>query len=213
MLVDQSLASYEVPHGLRWLIHVKVFGYAGWSGPTHFINVYLKSGGNFRRSRGECLKTVKGIVHRILVRTPDARFVVLGDFNEDSDKVMKHLNTTEETNDLTPAFIVGSTITRFPLRGARKRALDHILLNDKAQAVFRNARVHREYNASDHRPVVIRPRRQLPPTRDTTTRINWDNKMIRLKGDLVANDNSWTQLMTRAFGEDFLNEEHDEEET
>ena len=37
--------------------------------------------------------------------------------------------------------------------------------------------------------------------------------MIRLKGDLVANDNSWTQLMTHAFGEDFLKEEHNEEET
>jgi len=212
MLIDQTLASYEVPHGLRWLIHVKVFGYAGWSGPTHFINVYLKSGGNFRRSRGECLKTVKGIVHRILSHTPDARFVVLGDFNEERDKVMKHLNATEEVNDLTPAFIVGSTITRFPQMGAKKRGLDHILLNNKAQEAFRNARVHREYNASDHRPVVIRPRKQLLPTKDVPTRTHWDNKMIRLKGDLVANDNSWTQLMTRAFGEDFLIEEHDEEE-
>ena len=114
----------------------------GWSDPTHFINVYLKSGGNFRCSQGKCLKTVKGIVHRTLVHTPNARFVVLEDFNKDSDKVMKHLNTTEETNDLTPAFIVGSTITRFPLRGAKKQALDHIRLNDKAQAVFQNAQAH-----------------------------------------------------------------------
>lgn len=208
MLVDQTLASYEVPHGLSWLIHVKVFGFAGWSGPTHFINVYLKSGGNFRRSRGESLNVVKGIVHRIIMRTPDARFIVMGDFNEEGDKVMKHLNSTEEINDLTPAFIVGSTITRFPRIGGKKRALDHILLNDKAQMVFRNARVHREYSASDHRPVVIRPRRQLPPNVETPARPNWDNKMIRLKGDLIANDNSWTLLMTQAFGEDFLNEEH-----
>lgn len=178
MLIDQTLASYEVTHGLNWLIHVKVFGFAGWSGPTHFINVYLKSGGNFRRSRGECLNTVKRIVHRTLMRTSDARFVVLGDFNKERDKVMKHLNVTEETNDLTPAFIVGSTITCFPLRGHRKQALNQILLNDKAQEVFRNARVHREYNASDHRPVVIRPRKQLPPTREATTRTCWDSKMI-----------------------------------
>ena len=43
MLVDKRLASYEVPHGLNWMIHVKVFGYAGWSGPMHFFGVYLKS--------------------------------------------------------------------------------------------------------------------------------------------------------------------------
>ena len=45
--IDDKLSAYEVPHGLSWLIHVKVFGYAGWSGPTHILNVYLKSGGNF----------------------------------------------------------------------------------------------------------------------------------------------------------------------
>ena len=37
--VDEKLTSYEVPHGLRWLIHVKVFGYMGWQGPTHFLNI------------------------------------------------------------------------------------------------------------------------------------------------------------------------------
>jgi len=52
VLIDEKLASYEVPHGLNWLIHVKVFGYAGWSGPTHVLGVYLKSGGNHRRARG-----------------------------------------------------------------------------------------------------------------------------------------------------------------
>ena len=45
-LVDETLAAYKVPHNENWLIHVKVFGYMGWSGPTHILNMYLKSGGN-----------------------------------------------------------------------------------------------------------------------------------------------------------------------
>jgi hypothetical protein len=139
MLVDKSLASYKVLHGLSWLIHVKVFGLAGWSGLTHIINVYLKSGGNFRHSHGECLGKIKGIVHRIIMHTLDAHFLILEDFNKESKKVMKHLNVTDKVNDLMPVFIVGSTITHFPIRGGKKRALDYILLNDKAQSAFRNA--------------------------------------------------------------------------
>ena len=46
MFVDKRLASYEVPHGLKWLIHVKCFSYMGWQGPTHFFNIYLESSGN-----------------------------------------------------------------------------------------------------------------------------------------------------------------------
>ena len=208
MLVDESLASYEVPHGLSWLIHVKVFGLAGWSGPTHIINVYLKLEGNFRCLWGECLGKIKRIIYRIIIHMPDAHFLILGDFNEESKKVMKHLNVTDEINGLMLAFIVGSTITCFPIRGGKKWALDHILLNNKAQSAFRNAQVYQKYNVSDHCPVVICPRKHLPPTRVTPTQTSWDNKMIHLKGDLVANDNSWTRLMTLAFEEDFLDKEH-----
>ena len=61
--INEKLASYEVPHGLRWLIHVKVFGYMGWQGPTHFLNIYLKSGGNYRKERSAALTEVKNIVN------------------------------------------------------------------------------------------------------------------------------------------------------
>jgi len=112
-LVDNKLSAYEVPHGLSWLIHVKVFGYAGWSGPTHIINVYLPSGGNHRRDRGECLNSLKGIVNNVLKNSSNDRFVVLGDFNEAGLQVYKHLNVRREGNPLTIAPIVGSSITRF----------------------------------------------------------------------------------------------------
>lgn len=212
MLVDKRLASYEVPHGLNWMIHVKVFGYAGWSGPTHFFGVYLKSGGNFRRVRGEALERTKKIVNQAQRKDRDGRFVVLGDFNEETLKVMKHLERGEGRNPLRPAHVVGSNLTRFPSRGGQTRSLDHILLTESTAKGFRNARVHRQYNSSDHRPVLIRPKAKLPSAGPERARATFDNKMIRLKGDLIANDNSWRKLMTRAFGEDFLAEDPEDEE-
>lgn len=212
MLVDKTLASYEVPHGLNWLIHVKVFGYSGWSGPTHILGVYLKSGGNHRRSRGDALERVKKIVCHAQRKDHDGRFVVLGDFNEEAPKVMKHLERGEGMNPLRPAHVVGSDLTRFPTRGGQRRSLDHVLLTENAAGRFRNARVHRQYNSSDHRPVLVRPKAKLPSVRPEKVRTSFDNKMIRLKGDLVANDNSWRKLMTRAFGEDFLDQGPEDDE-
>ena len=81
MLVTNRLASYEVPHELHWLIHVKTFNYAGLSGPTHFINVYLKSGGNHHQTRKEQLQVVKCIVAKIFERDchePEQDFVTIG---------------------------------------------------------------------------------------------------------------------------------------
>ena len=152
--VDAGLTSYEVPHGLRWLIHVKVIGFMGWQGPTHFLNVYLESGGNNRRSRGAALAEVKKIVNSILERTSEARVVVLGDFNEEPDKCMKHLNVGGN-NVLNPCHFVGQPTSRFPRKGHRRRALDYFLLTETSQRVFRGARVLREYNSSDHRPILL----------------------------------------------------------
>jgi hypothetical protein len=47
-LVEKSLEAYKVPHDKNWIVHVKIFGYADWPGPTHVMNVYLKSEGNYR---------------------------------------------------------------------------------------------------------------------------------------------------------------------
>ena len=197
MFVDKRLASYEVPHGLKWLVHVKCFGYMGWQGPTHFFNIYLESGGNKRRARGDALKAVKGIVNRILERTSEARIVVMGDYNEEADKCMRHLEVGGG-NVLNPVHFVGVSTSRFPRLGHMKRSLDYYLLNENAQRAFRGARVLREYNSSDHRPVLLRPQKRLPPYVVDKVKARFDSKMIALKGDTVVNDNSWTKLMDAA---------------
>ena len=103
MLVDNRLASYVVPHGVCWLLHVKVFNYAGIDGPTQFINVYLKSGGNHCWTQWDQFTVVKNIVAKILERDDQSRVVVLGDMNEAEKALVHHLN------------IVGDTCTSAPL--------------------------------------------------------------------------------------------------
>ncbi|KAH9032706.1 Endonuclease/exonuclease/phosphatase, partial [Lactarius pseudohatsudake] len=198
MLVSNRLASYEVPHGLHWMIHVKVFGYAGLSDPVHFINVYLKSGGNHRRTRKEQLQVVKKIVAKIIERDNESKVVVMGDLNEPEKQLVHHLNMNVEhgKNYLIPAHYVGSRRTHFPLRGAPAQ-LDHILLTEKSQKLFQGAQVLRNYNSSDHRPVVMSPYADASAAerRARPTKAAFDSKMIRLKGDLLVNDNAWAKLM------------------
>jgi hypothetical protein len=141
-LVDETLASYKVPHNENWLIYVKVFGYVGWSGPTHILNVYLKSGGNHCKDWGKALTYISGLVDIALKHDSDACFLVLGDLNESADRVYRHLNAKGRHSPLTIAPIVGSTITHFPIRG-KKRSLDHILLNHPSVGLFKCIRVLR----------------------------------------------------------------------
>jgi exonuclease III len=92
LLIDNRYVSYEVPHGVHWLLHVKVFNYAGLEGPLHIINVYLTLGGNHRWTCRDQLTVVKGIVAKILDRDHDSRVVVLGDMNEAERQLVHHLN-------------------------------------------------------------------------------------------------------------------------
>jgi len=138
----------------------------------------------------------------------DSRFIVMGDINEDGLQVYKHLNVQKGENPLTIAPIAGLVLTRFPVRG-QKQSLDHIMLDSEHAKDFKCARVCRNYNASDHRPVIICPRKQLASARVESNRVKFDNKMIRLCGDKVVNDNSWLRLMMEAYGRDWNLEEAD----
>jgi exonuclease III len=203
VLVDNWYASYEVPHGVHWMLHVKVFNYAGLTGPVHFINVYLKSGGNHRWTCRDQLTVVKGIVAKILERDGNSKVVVLGDMNEPDKALIHHLNIVgNKRNYLFPAHFVGNRRTHFPVKG-EPSAIDNILLTETLQRLFRGARVLCNYNLSDHRPVRMTPYADITAMEraQCPARASFDTKMIYLKGDLIANDNAWTKLMQQAYGE------------
>jgi endonuclease/exonuclease/phosphatase family metal-dependent hydrolase len=58
-----------------------------------------------------------------LARDSRAHFVILGDFNEDPEKVLKHLKNIRNPNVLVSITSVGSNVPHFPARGTL-RALD-----------------------------------------------------------------------------------------
>jgi hypothetical protein len=203
MLVTNKLASYEVPHGLQWLIHVKVFNYTGLQGPIHFINVYLKSGGNHRQTRKEQLMVVKNIVAKILEKDSDRRVVVLGDMNEPEKQLIHHLSVVRDRpNHLVPARLVGSWWIHFP-KGGILSAIDNILVTRDTQGLFMAGRVLHCYNLSNHCPLVMTPYASLTEVmqRVKPVRPAFDSKMMYLKGDLLVNDNAWTKLMQKAYQE------------
>ncbi|KAF8259711.1 hypothetical protein EI94DRAFT_1902729 [Lactarius quietus] len=201
MLVTNKLAFYEVPHGLHWLIHVKVFNYAGLQGPIHFINVYLKSGGNHRQTQKDQLTVVKNIVTTILERDRDSRVVVLGDMNEPEKQLVCHLNAVgDKCNHLFPACLVGSCLTHFPVIGETS-AINNFLVTEAAQRLFRAGRVLCCYDLSDHRPMVMSPYANLVAVerRVKPVRPAFDSKMMYLKGDKIVDDNTQIKLMQHAY--------------
>ena len=210
MLITSKLASYEVPHGLNWLIHVKVFNYAGLEGPIHFINVYLKLGGNHRQTQKEQLAVVKNIVAKIVERNGDSRVVVLGDMNEPEKQLLQHLNVTgDKRNYLVPARCVGSRWTHFPSRGVPS-VIDNILVTENAQRLFRASRVLRKYDSSDHRPLMMTPYMNLAEAmrRVKSVKPAFDSKMLHLRGEGLVNDNAWTKLMQQAYQEYNVDGDH-----
>jgi hypothetical protein len=204
LLVNQRLSSYKVPCGINWLTHIKVFSYAQWAGPLHIMGIYLKLRENHRCARGELLATVKRLVNQVLTRDEGAKIIVLGDFNEKVPKVMRHFGYSERVTPLATVQVAGSTLTRIPNRGGQRQALDHILLTKLARTGLQSAKVHCEYSSSDHQPLVIRPKARLPGMIYKEPYTSFNSKIISLKGDLIANDNSWQQLMARAYGKEFL---------
>jgi hypothetical protein len=81
------------------------------------------------------------------------------------------------------------------------RALDSFFVTSGVRDLIRPTRVLRSYAVSDHRPVLLQPRAEMPAARPKVTCEVFDLNMIRLKGDMIANDNAWTRLLTTAFGE------------
>jgi hypothetical protein len=139
-------------------------------------------------------------VRKALAKDSRVRFVVLGDFNEDPGKVLKHLENVMDPNVLIPVASVGSNVSHFPARGM-VRALDSFFVTKEVRNSVHPSRVLRSYAISDHRPVLLQPRAEMLVAQSKVRWEVFDTKMIRLKGDMIANNNAWTALLTTAFGD------------
>jgi len=155
VLVDDRLTSYQIPHekeqleGYRFLIHVKVSGFGGQP-PMHIIGCYFPSGGSVRSLRTSALHALVHLIESIMRFEPQACVVGMGDMNMVSSMLDRMLTKSVYATRFRP---VGSDYSRFPKRGSMK-AIDHLVVSDRARLVFNTPRVLRDYSLSDHRPLI-----------------------------------------------------------
>ena len=158
ILVHKSLAVYELGEFSRFCIHIKVSRLTGIPQPVHILSVYLLSGGNHRRGRRLQIEAIGRRYNKITRLDRDAKVMVLGDFNCESETLEKHL--VKITSGLEIRKPKGSAFSRF-LHDGNPTAIDHILVNNRMLAHLRRPRVERGQALSDHAPVVAHLRKEL----------------------------------------------------
>ena len=196
LLVDARLPCYELPHeDSNYLLHVKVSGVPGATGPLHAISVYLPSGGNYRKERTRLIQALGKRADDVLKADKNAVIVALGDFNTEGDVLDKKLR--RQAKGLLRFSGVGSTWTRFPARKDwSPSGIDHFVGSSNASLLFRKMRVLRQYPISDHRPIVLRLR-LVPLSTESEfkvvkTKIN--TGVCRMRGERLVSHNRWSVL-------------------
>ena len=115
LLIHKSYTSYEVGRDKHdSYIHVKVVGLTDGP-PWHVISVYLPSGGNFRLDRRLCLKNIINVCKSIRTKEPEARILMMGDFNMKRQKLMTRLKTNATSLEVLE--VRGSEISNLPPKG------------------------------------------------------------------------------------------------
>ncbi|KZP03398.1 DNase I-like protein, partial [Athelia psychrophila] len=193
LLVDNDLSSYELPHdeSKHW-IHVKVSGLLGVQGPVNVFAGYLPSGGAYAGERTRLFNYLLLRCENILKKEPGALILVMGDLNRRSGPVDKALRKRYALTRYDPT---GSDFTRWPLRG-KPSSLDHMLVSPRVTSHFKRPRVLRQYEISDHRPIVsvLRIASEDQGTGKEIKTFRYDTKAIVKHGEEMANHNRWAAL-------------------
>ncbi|KAF8119451.1 Endonuclease/exonuclease/phosphatase, partial [Boletus edulis] len=200
VLVSSDLPSYEVPHakenmiGYQYLLHVKVATIPGLPGPPrslHFVGVYLPSGGNMRAKRTDGFRALAHLYDGIMRNENGALVVAMGDFNAPPLVCQRRLGHSSLGHHQP----VGSSVSRFPARGA-PASLDHMLVSPVAKVFCKRPRVHRNWAMSDHRPLVSTLWTHIPQSEGGTpsTSVRYDRRKLARYSFELVNDNRWLAL-------------------
>ena len=194
IFVDNRYPAYEIVHNIKQIIHIKIAGMPQFQKPIHIIAVYLPSGGNFKKQRSDILKKIKHITKEMVQRDPNVIVFVIGDFNI-SEKEIDTRVAKQNLYKLTRVTPKGSAISRFPIRG-KCSAIDHILTSEEGNKFVKQVKVSHKWNASDHRPVIVKIKKGNPTLWEYPKRpLKINNEVLCTKGRTIVNDNRWNLLM------------------
>ena len=153
LAVNRTLSSFEVqqPHP-NW-VWARVF-LPGEPGKSMLVSsIYLPSD---RKVRKPVLDDLRKVLQRILNENPEERIVLMGDFNMSHAAIAKALSNWQVPLSVVPKS--GSPKTFHRAGRSRWSDIDHLCASETALDRLTRCRVRRQYDFSDHFPVVGRLR-------------------------------------------------------
>jgi hypothetical protein len=206
LAVHRSLTAYLVEGDVsNHYIHVRVSKVIEGDMPWHIFGVYLPSGGNYRKVRGETIRKLIAICKEIRRQEPMAKIVLLGDWNTTRNTLEKALKPNK--SGLKCHSISGCGLT-FKRKNSKRTDIDTIVVNEPAKNALKPAKVLLNWGVSeftrnshgklvrnsDHVPVVAKVRAQPPPLPTPVVRWRFDPDKTKLKARELVNDNRWMCL-------------------
>ena len=153
LLVAKAMSGYQVASS-PWSVFVRVFG-KGLQVPALVASIYLPHG----QARKEARSAVRAALVQLRRKFPDDPVILLGDWNVTPDKLRRLLVKWEvfSGSAIVPhsGGLFGST------RRRSLRAIDHVVIGSFSRgevAEGAKAEVLRDWDASDHYPVVTNVR-------------------------------------------------------
>lgn len=197
LLVSQEFMTYEVVDdgAPNHVIHVSVSKMTEGR-PWHIIGVYLPSGSNREGERRKCLSNVLATFRGIIRKEPDAKVVILGDFNYTRECMKKRLSAKRWLTSLGFARMEGSLNTRTSKSG-RWSSIDHILVSPAAQGWLGMARVDHKWGAmSDHVPVWASVKGESDNDGFEPVKVHrWNREKLPKVQHTFVHHNRWEEFM------------------
>lgn len=155
------------------------------------INVYIPPKGN--RYRREAIRDLRRVLSRSLASTPDAKVIVMGDFNIHLDDMPRFLLKIRFPLALVPC---GGNPKTYHRR-SQWSAIDHMVVSEALLPSVKRCKVNRSWDLSDHWPLECFLRSEHlahppPVPDDSPPRLNIPK--LRDAQESIANHNMWCEL-------------------
>ena len=185
LAVSLNYNSYLVAATPFW-VYVRVLGVD--DKPWHVLNVYIP---HDKMGRKTARRTLKSKVASILTKDPDALILVMGDLNCGINRA----TTLFRGDEMALVPMKGSTKTFH--RKQEWSCLDHILVSHAGRDAVGKAKVRRDFDESDHFPVVARIKgaklkvKVMVEAEEVQTRLHLNRGTLESCAEKIVDDQEW----------------------